>query len=97
MKAACTGCSAPPRAKPSMVVIALSPTSMARIEHDATGAPSSSTVQAEQEPRSQPIFVPVKSSGPRNTSANVARGSTATVRVAPLTRSVIGVASGPTT
>ncbi len=31
--------------------------------------------------RSQPIFVPVRPSGPRNTSATVARGSATTVRV----------------
>ena len=62
---------------------------------EATGVPSSHTVQAEQAPRSQPILVPVRSSGPRNTSASVALGSTLTSRVTPFTVNVIETAPGP--
>src|SRR5450830_973359 len=78
-----------------MVVTDRSPTSIARTIQEAIGVPSSHTVHAEQAPRSQPIFVPVKSSGPRNASASVMCGGTAMVRTAPLIRSGSGTASGP--
>ena len=53
MKASCTGCSTSPCARPSIVVTARSPTSIASIMQEQTGAPSSQTVQAEQAPRLQ--------------------------------------------
>ena len=65
-----------PRASPSIVVTARGPTSTASIMQEQTGVPSSQTVQAEHAPRLQPIFVPVSPSGPRRTSASVARDST---------------------
>src|SRR5271157_2057587 len=52
---------------------------------EQTGVPSSQTVQAEHAPRLQAIFVPVRPSGPRRTSASVARESTFTGRSAPFT------------
>ena len=58
-------------ARPSIVVTLRAPTSMANIMQEQTGAPSSQTVQAEQAPRLQAIFVPVRPSGPRSTSASV--------------------------
>jgi len=96
MNAACTGCSVSPCARPSIVVTARGPSSTAGSMHDATGAPSSQTVQAEQAPRSQPILVPVRSSGPRSTSASVTRGSTFTARATPLTVKVSDTTPGPT-
>ena len=78
-----------------MVVTARAPTSIASIMQEATGAPSSQTVQAEQAPRSQPILVPVRSSGPRSTSARVVRGWTCRWWCLPLTVSVSGAAPGP--
>jgi hypothetical protein len=90
MNASCNGCSVSPCAKPSIVVTARLPTPIASTMHDATHAPSSHTVQAELAPRSQPLFAPLTSSGPRSTSANVAFGSTRTERTTPLPVSAIG-------
>src|SRR5450755_2804015 len=95
--AACTGCSASPVAKPSMVVIFRPPTSTASSMHEATGTRSSHTVQAEHEPRSQPIFVPVNPSASRSASTSVVDGSTETSRSSPLTFKVIPAVPGPTT
>ena len=66
-------------------------------EHHARAdrMPSTNTVHAPQAPRSQAILVPVRPSGPRNTSARVARGSTRSVRATPLTCKVTGTESGP--
>src|ERR1017187_8688239 len=68
-----------------MVTTLRSPTSAASIMHEATGTRSTQTVQAEHAPRSQPIFVPVRSSGPRKTSASVACPEIATDRCTPFT------------
>ena len=66
------------------------------VMQEATGAPSSQTVQAEQAPRSQPILVPVSSSASRKASARVVLGSTESAQGVPLTLRVMGTASGPT-
>jgi hypothetical protein len=55
------------------------PTSRARIMHEQTGEPSSQTVQAEQAPRWQ-----ARPNEPRNASARVVRGSTCSLRAAPV-------------
>ncbi len=47
-----------------MVVMSRPPASTARMVQEQTGSPWSQTVQAEQAPRLQPIFVPVNPSGP---------------------------------
>src|SRR5208337_1214093 len=65
--------------------MARGPTSTANIMQEQTGVPSSQTVQAEHAPRLQAIFVPVRPSGPRKTSASVARDSTFIVRSTPFT------------
>lgn len=70
---------------------------MANIMQEQTVTPSSQTVQAEHVPRLQAILVPVRPRRPRNTSANVIRGSTCRVNVAPLIFSVIGAGPGPAT
>ena len=68
------------------MVTARGPTSTAKVMHEQTGIPSSQTVQAEHAPRLQAILVPVRPSGPRKTSASVARDSISTVRSTPFTR-----------
>jgi len=79
-----------------MVVTFWLPTSTASSMHEQTGFASSHTVHAEQAPRSQPIFVPVKPSGPRRASANVMRGSTVSLCTSPLTCRSITTSPGPT-
>src|SRR5438045_3050428 len=64
---------------------------------EATGLPSRSTVQPPQEPRSQISLAPVRSRWLRSARRSVTRGSTVTVRAAPLTRRARGTASGPRT
>ena len=67
------------------MVTARGPTSTANVMQEQTGVPSSQTVQAEHAPRLHAIFVPVRPSGPRKTSASVARDSTFTWRSTPFT------------
>src|SRR5947209_3329441 len=70
---------------------------MASVMHEQTGVFPIITVHAEQDPRSQTIFVPVRCSSSRSASASVVRGSRFRRCAWPLTRSVTGTASGPCT
>ena len=91
--ACCTGWSCPPCASPSIVVTFRPRASRANVMQLATTSPSSQTVQAEQAPRSQPIFVPVSPSASRSTSTRVVAGS-ADAHGRPLTESVNSPALG---
>jgi hypothetical protein len=71
--------------RPSMVVMAASSHSTARIMQDFTGLPSSRTVQAPQSPFSQPHLAPVSPSFSRSTRKRVSPGRTAARRSSPLT------------
>ncbi len=94
-KAACTGCRWPCFAKPSIVVTSRPRTSIASIMHEQIGFPSIQTVQAQHAPVLQAILVPVRSSGPRSTSASVMRGGICSVREDPFIFSVRNKDSGP--
>jgi len=82
--------------KTSIEVTERPATSMANVMQDTTGTPSSRTVHAEHAPQLHAIWVPVRPSGPRNASASVVHGGTATVRLAPLIRRDIATTSGST-
>ena len=96
-KAACSGLIFSGVPMPSTVVTSWPSASAASIRHDAIGAPSSSTVQAPQPPRSQTGLAPVRSSSLRSASSSVTRGSTVTARAAPFTFRFSVTASGPRT
>src|ERR1044072_1667973 len=70
---------------PSTVVTALSAAPRAGIRQLATGAPSSSTVQAPQTPAPHTSFVPVRFSVSRRTSISSASGSSGSGASRPLT------------
>jgi hypothetical protein len=59
------------------------------------GSLSSQTVHAEQAPRSQPIFVPVRPRSLRRTSTSVVAGSSRTEMFRPFTDRLTGTAPGP--
>src|SRR6516225_5570502 len=85
MKACCTGCRAPPFARPSTVVMCAPSYMTANVRHELTRRPSISTVQAPHWPWSQPFFVPVRSRCSRNTSSSVVRGSSVSAWRVPFT------------
>ena len=94
-KAACSGLIFSGVPMPSTVVISCPSASAASIRHDTIGAPSTSTVQAPQPPRSHTGLAPVRSSSLRSASSSVTRGSTVTARAAPFTFRFSVTASGP--
>src|SRR5436309_5962699 len=60
----------------------------AKVRHDSTRFPSTSTVHAPHAPWSQPFLVPVRSRRSRSASSNVVRLSSRNGCAPPLTRSV---------
>ena len=94
MKAACIGCSSGSRASPSIVVTALPWQRAARVRQELIRRPSRWTVQAPQEPRSQPFFVPVRRRFSRSASSKVVRGSMVSEWRRPFTSSTTSTMSG---
>src|SRR5262245_45630944 len=82
------GSSSPPAPRPSTVVTSRPSACTARTEHDLTGVPSSSTVQAPQPDVSQPTWVPVRPSVERRKWTSRSRGSTSAERSSPFTVTV---------
>jgi hypothetical protein len=75
-KAACTGSSSPPFARPSTVVTRRPSAMTASIVQDLTGVSSSHTTQAPQLDVSQPQCEPVSRSSSRRKWMSSSRGST---------------------
>src|SRR5438445_606813 len=88
MKAACTGCSASPSARPSIVVISSPACATARARHALIRRPSASTVHAPHWPWSQPFLVPVSPMRSRSRSSSVTRVSSGSSYGRPLIVSV---------
>jgi len=86
MKASCSGCSASPRASPSMVTTSCPATSRTATRHERTASPSTRTVQAPQVPSPQPYFVPVSPRSARRTQSSVRPPSTSSATGRPLRR-----------
>ena len=87
--ARCMGCSWPSGpASPSRVVTCRPSAWAARIVHDFTDSPSSSTVHAPQEVVSQPMLVAVSPAVSRRKCASSVRSSTSAATGAPFTISV---------
>ena len=74
--AVCSGVSASSFEMPSMVCTTAPSACTASIRQDRTGRPSTSTVQAPQNPCAQETWVPVSFALWRRQSASVVRGST---------------------
>src|SRR4051794_26870241 len=87
MNASCTGCSASPSARPSIVVTS-SRTATASSRQELARRPPTSTVHAPHCPWSQPFLAPVSASSSRRTSSSVARVSTPIACRSPLIVSV---------
>src|SRR6476469_8325946 len=83
--ARCSGCSSPPSASPSTVVTSLPSACSARYEHELTGLPSSSTMQAPHSESSHPSLLPVSPISVRSTDSRLRPGSISTGYVSPLT------------
>src|SRR5207248_1072463 len=88
------GCNSPSAASPSIVVTALPSQRAASVRQERTRAPSTCTVHAPQEPRSQPFFVPLRRNSSRSASSNVVRGSMLSGWRRPFTSSVTSAISG---
>src|SRR5882724_12409664 len=84
-KACWSGCSRPPSAIPSTVMIRAPSVSTGSARHESTGAPSTSTVQVPHSPSSQPCLVPVSPRSSRSTSTRVLWTGTSASRDSPLT------------
>ena len=76
---------------PSMVVTSAPPQAPAKVMHERTGSPSTSSVQAPQTPCSHPRCVPVRLSVSRRKSARCRRGSTSAETARPLTLNESGI------
>src|SRR5688500_9495503 len=86
--ACCSGCSLPPVASPSSVVISAPATADTGRMHERTASPLMRTVHAPHWPRPQPNRGPCRSRSLRRTYKRGVAGSTSTVCVFPLTRRV---------
>src|SRR5581483_4714177 len=95
MNACCTGCSVPFDEMPSIVSTARPSQATARVMHEYTGRPSTSTVQAPQSPSLQTFFVPVRPRESRRVSRSERSGPTRTDTFRPFTSSATSMASGP--
>src|SRR6185295_9803042 len=84
IQAFCTLVSAPPAARPSMVVILRPATALAGIEQERIGEPSTCTVQAPHWAMPQPYLVPVSPTCSRIAHNSGVFGSTSTSCVLPL-------------
>ena len=84
--AACSGCGRSAVPSPSMVSTVRPWARTARVRQDATGRPSSRTVQAPQRPVEQPALTP-KMPAPRSRSRRVVRASASARSTRPFTLS----------
>src|SRR5580704_7512565 len=93
--AACTGCSSPAAARPSIVVTSRPSHATASVRHASTRRPSTHTVHAPHVPWSQPFFDPVSPRCSRNASSRLTRGSILSACAWPFTVRTTVPASGP--
>ena len=77
-KAAWSGLSSSPVARPSTVVTSLPSAWSARYEQLFTGSPSSSIMQAPHSESSQPSFAPVRPTASRTAASRLVPGSSST-------------------
>src|SRR4029077_18416309 len=93
--AACTGCSSPSAARPSIVVTSRPSHATASVRHASTRLPSTHTVHAPHVPWSHPFFDPVSPRCSRNASSRLTLGSIRSPCAWPFTVRTAVPASGP--
>src|SRR4051812_42182596 len=96
MKASWTGCRAPSRASPSIVVTSRSRAALSGVTHERTGLPSMRTVQAPQIPAPQPYLAPVSPRSVRSTQRSLRLSSVSREAGRPLSRNWIDFMSTST-
>src|SRR5262245_43151581 len=88
MKARCSGCGFSGVPRPSTVTISFPAAAHSGVSHEATAAPSISTLQSPHWLAPQPKCDPVRPSVPRSTLSRGVAGSASTARSAPFTRNL---------